>query len=192
MYLSQSIEYVEENASMRDMCNNQPALLRHEQSMVTRKISNAHSLEKASTEGGGSGMFFVRSFTRDDLTNKSDSETQSSRDSSTTRVQEREKRNLIRRRISSMSDIEKKLSGKRFDEPIQNKPTVHLEGLLIKKKSHLNDDDSFSSLSYGVHDEDEDSLESCDQVGYCNLKSSNMSEMGTTESFLGEISFFSS
>lgn len=164
---------------MREMYR--PALLCRDQPTISRKVSLANSQDKASTEGG-SVMLFVRSFTRDDLTDKSDSDSQSSRDSSTTRVQERRRRNLIRCRIGSMNDMEKSCSGKRFDEPSTNRKSMHLEGMgLLVKKKHLNDDDSFSSLSYGVHDEDDESLDSCDQP--VDLAYSKSSEMGTINSY---------
>lgn len=165
MHLPQSTKHVEESSSMRGMYNSRQAqLCCVDQSVIARKVSIAHSPDKASTERG-SGMLFVRSFTRDELTDKSDSDSKSSRDSSTTRVQARRRRNLIRRRIGSLAtDHQKSLSGTRFDEHALNRKGMHLEGMgLIVKKIHVNDDDSFSSLSYGVHDEEDDSLDSCDQ-----------------------------
>jgi len=123
-------------------------------------------------------MLFVRTFTREDLMDKSDSDSQSSRDSSTTRVQARRRRNMIRRRIGSLNDIEKSLSGKRFHEPSASRESIHLEGMgLLVKKSHVDDDDSFSSLSNGAHDEDDESLQSCDQP--VDLSYSKSFESGT-------------
>jgi hypothetical protein len=161
-------EHAEESASVRKVSAHR---MNHDGSydlpLVSRKVSIANSTDKMSSEG--SGMFFVRSFTREELS-YSDSDSQSSRDSSTTRVQARRRRNLIRHRIGSLGCMENNFCGKRFQTG-QRGQLTNLEGMgLCLKRDDIHDDHSFSSLSNGIHDDDDESFDSCDectQNAYC-------------------------